>query len=140
MSKSRYEPLVKLKKKALDGAERSLISANNALSAASDNLNRAYEELARMALPNKGSVGAFAQAAAMIHVQHQSIEAAKVELNSAKQHQSLMREKFKAAMIDYEKFKYLEVHEMNEKLKRLKVQEAKFLDEIGTMTFKRETA
>ena len=34
MSKSRYEPLVKLKKKALDTAERALIAANNALSAA----------------------------------------------------------------------------------------------------------
>lgn len=140
MSKSRYEPLVKLKKKALDTAERSLIAANNALSAASDKLSRTYEELSRMTLPPKGSVGEFTQAAAMIHAQHQSIAIAQQELNRAQEHQFLMRERFKAAMIDYEKFKYLEVQEMNEKLKHLKVQEAKFLDEIGTMTFKRETA
>lgn len=140
MSKSRYEPLVKLKKKSLDSAERALIGANNALSSASDKLNQAYEALSRMTLPVKGSVGEFTQAAAMIHAQHQSIETAQQELTKAQQQQSLMRERFKAAMIDYEKFKYLEVQEMNEKLKHLKVQEAKFLDEIGTMTFKRETA
>lgn len=138
--KSKYAPLVKLKKKALDSAERALIAANNALSAASDKLNRAYEELSHMTLPAKGSVGEFTQATAIIHAQHQSIEGAKNELSSAEQQQSLMREKFKAAMIDYEKFKYLEVQEMNLHLKEIKDQEAKMLDEIGTMTYKRETA
>ncbi len=49
-----------------------------------------------------------------------------------------MRERFKASMIDFEKFKYLEVQEMNTQLKLLKDQEAKMLDEIGTMTYKRE--
>lgn len=138
MGKSRYAPLVKLKKKALDSAERALIAANNALSAASDKLNRAYDELSHMRLPAKGSVGEFTQATAIIHAQHQSIEGAKDELRSAEQQQSLMREKFKAAMIDYEKFKYLEVQEMNLHLKEIKDQEAKMLDEIGTMTYKRE--
>lgn len=138
MGKSRYAPLVKLKKKTLDSAERALIAANNALSAASDKLNRAYDELSHMRLPAKGSVGEFTQATAIIHAQHQSIEGAKDELRSAEQQQSLMREKFKAAMIDYEKFKYLEVQEMNLNLKEIKDQEAKMLDEIGTMTYKRE--
>lgn len=138
MSKSRYEPLVKLKKKALDAAERALIAANNALSAASDKLSQGYEELSHMHLPTKGSVGEFAQAAAMIHTQHQSIEAARQLLEQAQQRQFQMRERFKAAMIDFEKFKYLEVQEMNSKLKALKKQEAKMLDEIGTMTYKKE--
>lgn len=137
MGKSRYEPLVKFKKKALDSAERALIAANNALSAASDKLNRAYEELSHMRLPPKGSIGEFTQVAAMIRTQHQSIEGAKDELRSAQQQQFLMREEFKAAMIDYEKFKYLEMQEMNLHLKEMKDQEAKMVDEIGTMTYKR---
>ncbi|MDD2782425.1 flagellar export protein FliJ [Sulfuricurvum sp.] len=136
--KSKYEPLVKLKKKALDTAERALIGANNALSSASDKLNRAYEELSKMALPAKGSVGEFTQATAMIHAQHQSIEEAQQVLQTAEQRQIQMRERFKEAMVDFEKFKYLEVQEMNAQLKELKEQEAKMLDEIGTMTYKRE--
>lgn len=136
--KSKYVPLVKLKKKSLDTAERALIGANNALSSASDKLNRAYEELSRMSLPTKGSVGEFTQATAMIHAQHQSIEQCQQALQIAQQRQIQMRDRFKAAMIDFEKFKYLEVQEMNAHLKQLKDQEAKMLDEIGTLTYKRE--
>ncbi|HEX5330662.1 flagellar export protein FliJ [Sulfuricurvum sp.] len=138
MAKSRYEPLVKLKKKALDTAERALISANNALASATEKLNTSYEELSQMSLPTQGSVGEFTQAAAMIHAQHQTIERCKQALLSAEHRQHQMRERFKAAMIDYEKFKYLEVQEMNAALKHLKTQEAKMLDEIGTMTYKKE--
>lgn len=138
MSKSRYEPLVKLKKKSLDTAERALIGANNELTIASDTLKRSYEELSQMTLPTQGSVGEFTQATAMIHAQHQTIEQCqnRVQIAQHKQHQ--MRERFKAAMMDFEKFKYLEVQEMNARIKHLKAQEAKMLDEIGTMTYKRE--
>jgi len=138
MSKSRYAPLVKLKKKSLDTAERALIAANNALSSATDKLSKAYEELSRMGLPTRGAIGEFTQGAAMIHAQHLTIEECQNALQSAQQRQYQMRERFKAAMMDYEKFKYLEVQEMKLHLKNLKAQEAKMLDEIGTMSYKRE--
>lgn len=138
MGKSRYEPLVKLKKKSLDNAERALIGANNALSSASDKLNRAYEYLSHMTIPTHGSVSKFSQATAMIHAQHLSIEQCQEALQTAQMKQQQMREHFKSAMIEYEKFKYLEVQEMNAQIKKLKDQEAKMLDEIGTMIYKRE--
>jgi len=138
MSKSRYEPLVKLKKKALDTAERALIAANNSLSSATDKLSKAYEELSLMTLPTHGNIGKLTQATAMIHAQHQTIEQCQQTLQNAKYKQHQTRERFKVAMIDYEKFKYLEVQEMNARLKHLKTQEAKMLDEIGTMTYKKE--
>lgn len=138
MSKSRYEPLVKLKKKSLDSAERALISANNALTSATDNLSRAYQELSLMTLPTHGSIGEFTQASVMINAQHLTIEQCQNALQVAQQHQYQMRERFKAARIDFEKFKYLEVQEMNAHLKQLKAQEAKMLDDIGTMMYKKE--
>jgi len=138
MSKSRYEPLVKLKKKSLDNAERALIAANNELSSASDKLSHAYESLSSMKLPLQGSVGELTQATAMIHAQHLSIERCQQSLQAAEQKQIAMRENYKKAMIDFEKFKYLEVQEMNAKIKVMKNQEDKMLDEIGTMTYKRE--
>lgn len=138
MSKSRYEPLVKLKKKSLDTAERALINANNELTFASDTLKRSYEELSQMTLPTHGSIGEFTQATTMIHAQHQTIEYSQNRVQRAQHLQHQMRERFKAAMMDFEKFKYLEVQEMNARLKHLKAQEAKMLDEIGTMTYKRE--
>ncbi len=138
MSKSRYEPLVKLKKKSLDSAERALISANNELTFASEKLQLSYEELSHMTLPTQGSVGEFTQATAMIHAQHQTIEMCRNRVQIAKFNQHQMRERFKIAMMDFEKFKYLEIQEMKARLKHLKAQEAKMLDEIGTMTYKKE--
>lgn len=138
MSKSRYAPLVKLKKKSLDTAERALIGANNELSSASDKLHHAYQELSLMTVPSQGTVGEFTQATAMIHAQHLSIEQCQNNVQMAQEKQVQMRERFKAARIDFEKFKYLEVQEMNANLKLLKDEEAKMLDEIGTMTYKRE--
>ena len=138
MSKSRYEPLVKLKKKSLDSAERALIGANNELASATDKLKFSYEELSRMTLPTQGSVGEFTQATAMIHAQHQTIEQYRNKVQVAKFNQHQMRERYKAAMIDFEKFKYLEIQEMKARLKHLKAQEAKMLDEIGTMIYKKE--
>lgn len=138
MSKSRYEPLVKLKKKSLDTAERELIGANNELASATDKLKFSYEELSRMTLPTQGSVGEFTQATAMIHAQHQTIEQYQNKVQIAKFNQHQMRERYKAAMIDFEKFKYLEIQEMKARLKHLKAQEAKMLDEIGTMIYKKE--
>jgi flagellar export protein FliJ len=136
--KSKYAPLVKLKKKSLDSAERDLIGANNALSSASDKLSHAYTALSHMALPTKGTVGEFSQATAMIHAQHLSIEEYQKNLQEAQQKQTLTLERYKAARIDFEKFKYLDVQEMNAYAKSLKDKEVKMLDEIGTMTYKRE--
>ncbi len=137
MGTSRYEPLVKLKKKSLDSTERSLIAANNALSHASDKLVQAYNELSQMKLPEHGTVGELIQSSSMIHAQQMTIEKWKQTMYVAQQKQNQMRERFKSAMIEYEKFKYLDVQEMDARLKKLKHDEAKMLDEIGTMIYKK---
>lgn len=138
MGKSRYEPLVKLKKKSFDEAERALLSANNEAAAAAARLESAYETLSHLSLPLQGSIRELSQANMMIQTQHSVIEDCKEDLIQATQKQQQMRDLYNRVMTDFEKFKYLEVQEMNAKIKKLKVQEAKMLDEIGTMTYKRE--
>lgn len=137
MGKSRYEPLVKLKKKSLDEAERTLVAANNAAAAASEELDSAYEILASCSLPVSGSIRELAQVNTIIQLQHAVIERCKETLASAMHKQQQMRGDFERARIEFEKFKYLEVQEMNARIVKAKAQEAKFLDEIGTMTHKR---
>ena len=139
MGKSRYAPLVKLKKKSLDRAEHSLISANNEVSGAAERLDRAYETLSALTLPQHGSVAELFQANHLIQTQHTIIEDSKEALDNARERQEKARNAFNQARIDYEKFKYLEVQEMNLKIKKIKEGDAKQLDEIGTMMFKRET-
>lgn len=138
MGKSRYEPLVKLKKKSLDEAERALIAANNEVAGASDRLNTAYQALASLHLPQSGSIRELSQANMMIQTQHDTIDRCKEMLERAEEKQQTMRERFHASRIDFEKFSYLEVQEVNARIKKIKAQEAKMLDEIGTITYKRD--
>jgi len=137
--KSKYAPLVKLKKKDLDRAEQNLIAANNALANASGALDRAYKTLSTLSLPIKGSVSELTQSQMMIHAQHQTIEQCREWLTFAEDQQLQMQQAFKAAMIDYEKFKYLELQEAQAYMVKIKKEEAKMLDEIGVMTYKRES-
>jgi len=134
--KSKYAPLVKLKKKDLDRAERDLIAANNALAYAADAHERAYQTLSQLSLPTRGSVAELAQSQMMIQAQHYSIEQCRERLIEAEDQQLRMQNRFKSAMIDYEKFKYLELQEAQSAIAKIKKEEAKMLDEIGIMTYK----
>lgn len=136
--KSKYTPLVKLKKKELDSAERDLINANNALTAASNALDDAYVLLQSLSLPNSGTVNEFTQAQAIIHAQHYEIERCMNTVAQAQYKQQQMQQQFKEFMMEYEKFKYLELQETQAHSVKIKKEEAKMLDEIGVMTYKRE--
>lgn len=134
--KSKYTSLVKLKKKDLDKAERELIAANNALADASGRLNRAYQILSELSLPTHGTAAQLTQAHIMIRAQHNTIEECKIYLEESERKQFQMQTRFKNAMMEYEKFKYLELQEARTFLLQHKKEEAKMLDEIGIMTYK----
>jgi flagellar export protein FliJ len=137
--KSKYTPLVKLKKRELDRAEGDLISANNALTRANNALDSAYLLLSSLSLPSSGTVHEFTQSQIMIQAQHYEIEQCADMLAKAKEQQDRMQRQFKLSMIEYEKFKYLEYQETQAHIAKTKKEEAKMLDEIGVITYKRES-
>lgn len=136
--KSKYTPLVKLKKRELDHAEQNLMSANNTFMQASSELENAYALLSTLELPTSGSMGELIQSQAMIQAQHYEIEQCANTLVKAQQRQLQMQHQFKSAMIEYEKFNYLEIQETQAHSAKIKKEEAKMLDEIGVITYKRE--
>lgn len=137
--KSRYAPLVKFKKKDLDHAERDLVAANITLADATGALERAYHLLSELSLPTHGSIAELSQSQMIIQAQHTAIEQCKNHLVEAENQQVQMQNRFKSAMIEYEKFKYLELQETQTYIAKIKKEEAKMLDEIGIMTFKGRT-
>lgn len=139
MGKSRFAPLVKLKKKSFEEAERALVAVNNEVADATGRVERAYDILSTLALPASGSVHELSQANLLIQMQHSLIEQSKENLSSLQQKRDRIRQEFHEARIEYEKFKYLEIREMNEKIKQMKATDAKLLDEIGTMMYKKES-
>ncbi|MDD2828034.1 MAG: flagellar FliJ family protein [Sulfuricurvum sp.] len=136
--KSKYTPLVKLKKKELDRVERDLIAANNRIKLATKLCEEAYMLLQSLSLPTSGSISEFTQAQMLFQAQHQEIENCNLNLAKAQHYQLLIQQQFKEAMIEYEKFKYLEMQELQAHSAKIKKEEAKMLDEIGVMTHKRE--
>lgn len=136
--KSKYTPLVKLKKRELDHAEQDLIRANNALTMASRAHEDSYTLLQSLCLPSSGTVSEFTQSQTIIQAQHYEIEQCAHNVVKAQQKQTQMQEHFKAAMMEYEKFKYLQLQETQAHTAKIKKEEAKMLDEIGVMTYKRE--
>ncbi|MDP3265918.1 MAG: flagellar export protein FliJ [Sulfuricurvum sp.] len=135
--KSRYEPLVKLKKKALDKAEQQLMNANTEVTLSDAVLLNAYAELSSLESPLNGPIGELLQAQMMLQAQHREIEACRLRVERARINQNTAREAFRFSRIEFEKFNYLELQELEAMMATVKYQEAKMLDEIGTMTYKK---
>ena len=135
--KSRYEPLVKLKKKALDKAEQALMSANNEVVLSDTALEKAYSQLSFLTPPQNGSIGELLQAQMIAQAQHREIEACRLRVQRAHYNQNKARETFRFSRIEFEKFNYLELQEIETMVAKVKHEEAKMLDEIGTMTYKK---
>lgn len=135
--KSRYEPLVKLKKKALEKAEQMLMNANSDVTASDAALINAYNELSALAAPQNGTVSEFFQAQLMVQAQYREIEECRTQAERARVSQDAAREAFSLSRIEFEKFNYLEVQEIESMIAKVKYEEAKMLDEIGTMMYKK---
>lgn len=135
--KSRYEPLVKLKKQALDKAEQALMSANNEVALSDAALDNAYSQLSLLISPQNGSIGELIQAQMIAQAQHREIESCRLRANQARINQDRARETFRFSRIEFEKFNYLELQEIETMVAKVKYEEAKMLDEIGTMTYKK---
>lgn len=136
--KSRYEPLVKLKKQALDKAEQQLLNANSEVTLSDTALKNAYAGLSSFESPLNGPIGELLQAQMMLQAQHREIETCRLRVERAVLNQHAAREAFRLSRIEFEKFNYLELQEVEAMMAKVKYDEAKMLDEIGTMTFKKE--
>ena len=135
--KSRYEPLVKLKKKALDKAELALMGANNEVALSDSALENAYQQLSLLTSPQNGSIGELFQAKMIAQAQHREIESCRLRVDQARINQENARAAFRFSRIEFEKFNYLEIQEIEKIVAKVKYEEAKMLDEIGTMTYKK---
>jgi flagellar export protein FliJ len=135
---TRYTPLVKLKKSTMDKSERLVQQKNMELNNALDALENSYKSLEDIEQPSSGDIHTLLASRTLLTSQRGLIEHNKNWVNFAKKQQEDAREQFKKDMIEYEKFKYLELQEIKKYEKELKVKESKELDEIATMTFGKE--
>ena len=137
--KTRYSPLVTLKKSTMQKSERVLQSANADLNSATMALEMAYNSLDTIQAPQSGTMSDMLASRTLINSQRGLIEHNKNWKNFAKNQVSQAKDKLKSDMIEYEKFNYLEVQEVKKMLQEIKIKEAKDLDEVALMTHARKT-
>ncbi|MDF1882952.1 flagellar FliJ family protein [Sulfurimonas sp. SAG-AH-194-C21] len=120
-------------------SERVLQSANANLNSALVALELSFIELKNIPSPTAGQISDFLAARTLLDSQRAIIahnqewtEFARTEISNASA-------QLKLDMVEYEKFNYLELEEIKEELKKQKREEAKELDEIALMTYKKST-
>jgi len=133
--KTRYSSLVAIKKNEMQKKEQVVQEANSALLHAKRELEQSFQQLQNIQLPQKGSISTFLVSRHLLDAQRALIQHNQQWYNYAQNELNRAKEGLKKAMIEYEKFKYLEVQEIEAIVLQEKKKEAKSLDEIALMTF-----
>lgn len=137
--KTRYTSLVNVKKNIMQKSERVLQTANANLNSALVALELSLNELKNIDTPTTGQISDFLSARTLLDSQRTIIEHNQEWTKFARNEIKNAQEKLKLDMIEYEKFNYLELQEVKEILVKRKREEAKDLDEIALLTYKKST-
>ncbi len=136
--KTRFTSLVTIKKSTVDKSERVVQNANNDLKNSQKALEVAYTSLGEIKSPSSGNISQLLASRTLINSQRNEITHNKEWVNYASSQLISAQTQLKLDMVEYEKFKYLELEEIRKILKQQKLAEAKELDEIALMTYSKK--
>jgi flagellar biosynthesis chaperone FliJ len=136
--KTRYTPLVRIKKNELQARERVFQEASQRVENAKRALREALEELHKIPSLESGVISDFLANRTLLQRQRAIIDHNRSWVEYALKELEMSQIELKEAMITFEKFKYLELQEVEKIQKAKKVAEAKALDEIALMTFNKK--
>jgi len=138
--KTRYSSLVSIKKDAMQKSEGVLQEALATLHNAEEAYADALRALQNITTPQSGKIVQFLSYRQLLDAQRRVIEETKEWVSFAGSQVKQAQESLKKAMMEYEKFNYLEVEEIKRIIKQQKLQEAKDLDEIALLTFTKKSS
>jgi flagellar biosynthesis chaperone FliJ len=138
--KTRFSSLVGIKKDAMQKSERILQEQNHILQQAQKAYDVSVDFLSAIQIPNHGKIADFLASRELLEVQRSIIEKNHEWILFAQSQVKQAQENLKKAMMEYEKFNYLELEEIKAILKEQKLQEAKELDEIALLTFTKKSS
>jgi flagellar biosynthesis chaperone FliJ len=138
--KTRYSSLVGIKKDAMQKSERLLQEQNHLLQKAQKAHADALEALGEIQTPQGGKISDLLASRGLLDAQRVIVQKNQEWVSYAHSQVQQAKEALKKAMIEYEKFNYLELEEMKKILQEQKIQEAKNLDEIALLTHTRKMA
>ena len=133
--KTRYSPLVSVKKNIMQKSERALQNANAKLNSAQEALKTSLLELHTVVTPQTGNIQEFLSARTLLDAARGVIKHNEEWIAFVHQEIAQAKEQLKKDSIEFEKFNYLELEEIKRVLKERKLKEAKDLDEVALMTY-----
>lgn len=133
--KTRYSPLVSVKKNIMQKSERVLQNANANFNSAKEALKISLLELHTIETPQTGNIQEFLSARTLLDAQRSVITHNEEWMSFAQREIDEAKEQLKKVSIEFEKFNYLELEEIKKILKERKTKEARDLDEVALMTY-----
>ena len=121
-------------------SERAVQSANADLNSAVMALEISKNSLNSIDTPQSGIMNDFLASRRLLDSGRDLIKHNQEWNEYAKNQVSLAKEQLKFDMVEYEKFKYLDLQEIKKIIKKQKMLEAKELDEVALMTHTRKKA
>ncbi len=118
----------------MDKSEKVVQKANADLNSASTALEISYRSMTEINPPSQGSMREFLASKTLLASARGTIKHNMEWVEFSKEQVDLAKERLKLDMIEHEKFKHLELQEIQKEIKRIKQQDMKNLDEIALMT------
>jgi flagellar biosynthesis chaperone FliJ len=137
--KTRFSSLVTVKKNTMQKSESLLQNANKNLQNAKAALHESLAELKNIPSLESGVIANFLANRALFESQRAIIQHNEEWIAYTNKEVVDAKEQLKNDMIEYEKFKYLELQEIEKMIKAQKIKEAKDLDEVALMTYTKKT-
>ncbi len=138
--KTKYSQLVKIKKQKVDSIENIIAVLNRYKEELKEDIKKVAEDIKNIKKPKSGNFSNFISQNYSFSVL-MKIKRKKEQMLSQKMKEiDIATNEYKKALVDYEKIKYLEDLTIQERIKKLKKDEEKMLDEISVLTYKRRNA
>lgn len=137
--KTKYSQLLKVKKQRVDTIENEIAFLNSKKRSVEIEIEKLLNEIDSIDKPKEGKFGLFLSASYSFDTLFSLKKEKELFLQDMENELAQKRDEYKIALMEYEKIKYLEDLEIEQKLDKIKKDEQKLLDELSVVTYKRRT-
>jgi flagellar biosynthesis chaperone FliJ len=136
--KTKFSAVVKVKKQAVDKLQRDIQKINSSILQVKQQIQELQNILFSLTLPQNGNFSLFSQIKAQQNMLRDEIEKFKNQIMVLENRKNELMNELKKANIEYEKMKYIEAQEIKKLLKKNKLKEARYMDELAILLRKND--
>jgi flagellar export protein FliJ len=129
--KTKFDGIVKIKKREVENIENSIKKINNAIFRLNEKIEDLKSSLLTFVLPKSGTISQISQIKAQQNMVREEIKNLENQINVLNERKKELLEELKKANIEYEKMKYLQGEEIKKKIKEIRLKESREMDEMG---------